>query len=229
MFFGSKRKDEQEKEKTERLRTEQYEESRRALSELTGLVKEGQETQRRMWENISSRLESLDVKAHAGEKQMRRQSESFEDLLEEWEGRHKEQEYFQAQLAEYAKREEALLALADCCRWHFQLLRQQLLTNGNLNEAQKSAWQQQLRMMDQEQALAMRRCGMEEVGSPGEAVDYETCEVLDIWESEDEGQAGIIAHVYRPGRLYQGRTFAKAQVAAYGRKTKRGEDNDNRD
>lgn len=81
-----------------------------------------------------------------------------------------------------------------------------------------------LRMMDQEETLAMRRCGMEEVGSPGEAVDYETCEVLDIWESEDEGQAGIIAHVYCSGRIYQGKTFAKAQVAAYGKKTERGGD-----
>lgn len=207
MFFlnkyGKKREDE------EQILSEQLAEQRKEARQWT--------------ETISARLDRLEERQQAGEKQLRRQSESFEDVLEELQEREQEQKYFQTQLGEYVRREQELLALADCCRGHFQLLKQRILADPGLNETQKTAWERQLQMMEQEATSIMRRCGMEEVGLPGEAVDYETCEVLDIKECTDETQAGTIAQVYRPGRIYQGRLLVKAQVSAYRLKKTEGE------
>ncbi len=230
VFFGSKQKKENENGTGKLLQklALQGEKDGRMLAALMEAAEGQQVVWQQLSEAISARLAGLEEAVGLSEKRLRRQSESLEDLLEEWQEQQREREYVQAQLLEYERRERALLSLVDCSRGHFQLLKQRLLAESGLSEEQRAAWQQQLRMMDQEAATAMRRCGMEEVGSPGETVDYETCEVLDIRETDDAAQAGTIACVYRPGRMYQGRLLAKAQVSAYQGKKEEGETNDNR-
>jgi len=169
---------------------------------------------------VSGHIKELDE--HQGElkKQVRRQSDSFEDLLEEIQAQREQQDCFNKEKREFQQKEHAMLALVVCCREQMELLRQRIAGDSSMDEGRRRAWSQQFELMNQETARLMRPCGLEEVGTVGEAVDYEIHEVLSVTDTEDESKANLVAEVYSPGLLQAGHVVKKARVAAYKQKAK---------
>lgn len=231
MFFRNKKNEDELKEllvlshkETEDIKKqlfefqEQWTQEKQEQHQNTEEITRQQQAQLEAIDKLTAQLSSLDENIKGSEKQIRRQSRSFEDLLEEIQDQRKEKELLENLLKEKAQREKALLSLVDCCRGQMELFCEQLQKTACQDEKTRLAWEQQLQMMNSEIKRLMQQCGMEEVGEPDTLVNYDYCEVLEAIDTEDENQVGKIAKVYRQGRLYCGQVIAKAQVAAYRRK-----------
>lgn len=149
------------------------------------------------------------------EKWLRRQSESFEDLLEEMQEEKESRNAERRLLQEAEQREQALLAMVCCGREQLELLERQITKDGAMSGDKREAWSRQFEVMRRETQKYMRSCGMEEVGNVGEPLDYDIHEVLSLTETKEEGKAGTVAEVFSCGMIYRGRLMKKAQVAAY--------------
>lgn len=178
-------------------------------------IEELSKRQEGIWDALSEKMGLLAETVKDSEKQIRRQSESFEDLLDELQERQKGKERLERLAEEGEQREKALLSLVNCCRNQMELFEQQFRGDSVFSEDQRTAWREQIQMMGYETEKAMKQCGMEEVGTEGAPVDYDTCQILEVIETKDQHLAGTIAKVYHRGRIYHGRVLVKAQVAAY--------------
>lgn len=168
------------------------------------------------WKNLREALrEELQEGRRVDEKWIRRQSESFEDLLEELQEEQAGKRATERLLKEYEQREQQLLALAGSQREQMELLERQMRKDTSQSAEKRSAWDKQFDVMNREAQKFMRACGMEEVGMAGEPLDYDLHEVLALVDTEDGRQDGTVAEVFCRGRFYRGHLLKKAQVAVY--------------
>lgn len=168
------------------------------------------------WESLREALrEELQEGRRVDEKWIRRQSESFEDLLEELQEEQAGKRATERLLKEYEQREQQLLALAGSQREQMELLERQIRKDTSQSAEKRSAWDKQFDVMNREAQKFMRACGMEEVGMAGEPLDYDLHEVLALVDTEDGRQDGTVAEVFCRGRFYRGHLLKKAQVAVY--------------
>lgn len=178
-------------------------------------VEETLTRQQQLLESLTARLDSQEEQIRENGKRIRRQSDSFEDLLETLQDRENQETALESLLKEKKQKEQALIALAGCCRDQMDLFRQLLARDTGLGLQRQKAWQEQLDMMEGPVQAAMRACGMEETGCVGDPADYHLCEILEPIDTQDRQLDGTIARVYRKGRLYCGQVITKAQVAVY--------------
>lgn len=176
----------------------------------------GEEPWGDLWQEMRNELQEG---RREEEKWIRRQSESFEDLLEELQEEGAENRAAERLLKEYEQREQRLLALVSSQREQMELLERQIRKDTSQSEEKRAAWDKQFDVMNREAQKFMRACEMEEVGMAGEPLDYDMHEVLALVDTEDEQQAGTVAEVFCRGRYYRGRLLKKAQVAAFKRRT----------
>lgn len=168
------------------------------------------------WKNLREALrEELQEGRRVDEKWIRRQSESFEDLLEELQEEQAGKRATERLLKEYEQREQQLLALTGSQREQMELLERQIRKDTSQSAEKRSAWDKQFDVMNREAQKFMRACGMEEVGMAGEPLDYDLHEVLALVDTEDGRQDGTVAEVFCRGRFYRGHLLKKAQVAVY--------------
>lgn len=193
MFFRKKERRDENREMILRLETN--------LNEIRGKLSD-------LWENLQEEQREK-------EKWIRRQTESFEDLLEELQEEQTGQHAAERLLKEYELREQGLLALAVCQREQMDLLERQIQKDSSQSAEKRTAWVRQFDVMNREAQKFMRSCEMEEVGNAGEPLDYDIHEILSLVDTEDDQQAGTIAEVFCRGRFYHGSLLKKAQVAVY--------------
>lgn len=205
--------------------SEKAEKLQRQADSLSGQQADSAEMLKQTLNRVSQQMSSLEQRYGESEKIIRRQSDSFEDLLDEIQDQQKEQNSQSGLLKENQQREQAFLALISCIRDQMYLLEQKMTEDDSLSEEKKTAWIQQFLLMNQEAARYMTPCGLTETGAPGEPVDYEIHNILNIIETQDESKANTIAKVYRRGLFCNGRLIKKADVAAY-KQSRQGEPND---
>ena len=210
-FFGKKHKDEENRQMWQGLEAG-LKEVRQELARVSER-KSAEEAQAA--EHWKTTAEKLETKQQDLERLIRRQSDSYEDLLEELQETFRLEEDIRRERRENSRKEEALLSLIMCCREQMTLLEKQVREDGSMTGEKLEAWQQQFSAMAGERLKLMRSCGLEETGQEGEPVDYEIHEILSVRETEDPAKAGRIAQVYSPGLLKEGHVIKKARVAAY--------------
>lgn len=152
-------------------------------------------------------LENLKGKTESLETAIRRQSDSFEDLLDTFEDHRKDISILEQELDNVRHRENALLQLCCNSRDQLDLIRQRL--------ADDPAWAEQFRLLDKESSGFMRAASLLETGKPGEPVSYEIHQVLNAVDTSDRSLDKTVFQVYRRGRVYNGKVISKAQVSAY--------------
>lgn len=167
---------------------------------------------------ISRQINSLEQRYSDSEKMIRRQSDSFEDLLDEIQSQKQEQNTQYKQQQETLRREQAFLTLISCLRDQMYLLEQKMTKDDLLSEEKKAAWTDQFLIMNQEAVRFMAPCGLTEVGKQGDPIDYDIHNILNTIETGDESKANTVAKVYSRGIFYNGQLIKKADVAAFNRK-----------
>lgn len=221
LFFGKNRDKEECSQAVKRLETgmtdikevlETMAMQERAGKEAVGLWQSSMEES--VGESVRGTAE-IEARVKELERQIRRQSDSFEDLLEEIQEKNTLEERLKEERRESRQKEQALMALLLCCKEQMELLERQIQGDDSMDEGKRAAWHQQFEAMALERKRLMRPCGLEETGKPGEAVDYELCEVLEAKETGDREKAGTVARVYSRGVLQGGQVIKKAKVAAW--------------
>ena len=170
------------------------------LNELSQKIDEQNENNREMQFSAAQEFDQM-------RKAISRQSDSFEDLLDTISERTQELDALSEQLKNAQKKERALLQLSICCREQLGLIRNQIQDN--------QAWADQFRMMDADAAKYLHAAHLQEIGMPGETVDFDLHEVIKVIDTQEERLSGCVAVVYRRGMIYNGEVLMKAQVAAY--------------
>lgn len=217
LFFGKRRRTEEDNLAIMKLETGLKEVKENLQNVFSQNVKEAEamEQWRELAQGAAEQIESLTKRQQELERQIRRQSDSFEDLLEEIQDERSHEERLRQERRENSQKEQVLLSLIMCCREQMELLERQIQGDGSMTGEKLEAWQQQFCTMAKERAKLMRPCGLEEVGCQGETVDYEIHEVLSAVGTENGEKAGTVAQVYSSGFIQGGRVIRKARVAAY--------------
>ncbi len=166
-------------------------------------------------DNLCSKTDGIENDRAEMQKLMRRQTGSFEDLLEEFQDQMAQTQRYEQLLKEAKAREQALLSLICCCREQMDLTAGQISRDETMDPHKKQAWQEQFRLMEQEDVRLMALCAMEETGVVGEPVDYGIHEVLKAIDTNDDSLAGTVAEVCCRGRIYGGNVLKKAIITAY--------------
>ena len=89
---------------------EQWTSEKQKQHQMTEEIAKRQQEQLEAIEKLTTQLDSLDETIKGSEKQIRRQSRSFEDLLEEIQDQQKEKELLEQLLKEKEQKEKALLS-----------------------------------------------------------------------------------------------------------------------
>jgi len=217
LFFGKHQRDEEYVHTVKSLRAE-LQEVKKSLEDSSRQASAGAEAAkfcREAMQEAAGEIRNLGERHRELERQIRRQSDSFEDLLEEIQGERSDREALRQERRENSRKEQALLSFILCCSEQMELLEGQIQGDGSMAGEKLEAWQHQFYTMAQERLKFMRACNLERVGQEGGQVDYETCEVLSVADTEDATKAGTVAQVYSHGFLYGGHVIKKAKVAAY--------------
>jgi len=165
--------------------------------------------------NIEPQLSELSDSVKRTEKQLNKQSASFEDLLDEFQDYMSIQTEARQEREEHNKRELALLEWGSMEREQLRLLKDTLLSDPNLSEKAKSAWTAQFDMIEAACLEAMAQCGVQEAGVAGECFDARVHSILNVIDAPRSELDGIIAEVYSPGLFFCGNIIRKARVAVY--------------
>lgn len=205
MFFGKRQQWNKQEERMHQLETK--------INEIGGILNALKEYLREEpWEKMQKELQEA---RREDEKWIRRQSESFEDLLEELQETRTEQSVAERLVKEYELREQRLLTLIGSQREQLELLERQIQKDHSQSGEKREAWTKQFDVMNREAWKLMRSCNLAETGAVGEPLDYEIHEVLELVNTEEDHLAGTIAEVFCRGRFYGDRLLKKAQVAVY--------------
>ena len=169
---------------------------------------------------IFERLDSLEENLRQGFTQsVNRHDDAIEDMLEEWEefcGQTREnleavsEEVLSMKDEKIHTLEHARETLLRLCEDYQSLL----LT---LSRAAKEdpAWERQLTLMDESLASGRLQAGLSFIGKPGEPVDLNLHEILDVQKTENPEQNGTIREIYEYGSLYLGTVRKKARVSVW--------------
>ena len=217
LFFRKGRREEEYGQAVKSLEAElkKVRKSLEDISRQAGDEAEAMELCREAMREAAGETRSLGERQQELERQIRRQSDSFEDLLEEIQEERSDRESLRQERRENNRKEQALLSLIMCYDEQIELLEKQIRGDGSITGEKLEAWQHQFHTMAQERLKFMRACGLEKVGQDGEQVDYETCEVLSVVNTEDAAKAGTVGQVYSHGFLHGGHVIKKARVAAF--------------
>ena len=175
----------------------------------------GKKLEENLEKRLGENLSELETKQEEGNKLLRRQSGSLEDILEELQRQGEETEDVTRQIQEMKNREMVLVELCCLLSGQREMILQQLLAEGVLEEEVRIGWQKQSELMEQESAKLERQCTFHRIGTCGEKADYQCHDILSVYDTRQEEQNGTIAQVFSKGYCYQGRILKKAQVAVY--------------
>lgn len=215
MWFQKNKNAKEENLRLLKLLSERTERIQKQTDSLSGQQTDSAEKLEQVLNHVSMQMDSLEQRYGESEKMIRRQSDSFEDLLDELQSRQEAQNGQYRQQKETAEKEQAFLALISCIREQLYLLEQNLTEDASLSEEKKAAWRQQFLIMNREASGFMAPCGITEVGNPGDPIDYDIHNILNTIETPDESKANTVAKVYGRGLFCGGRLVKKADVAAY--------------
>lgn len=143
--------------------------------------------------------------------ELQKHNMALEDTLDMLQEREEKESLQEKRIGELEQAEGALLELLSCYQGQMRLIGRYMEENPETG----SAWQNQLRLMEEEVEKRMAACGLEELTGCGKRVDYETHEVVEAVETDREELALTVAKVYSSGYSYKGHVKKKAEVAAY--------------
>ena len=129
---------------------------------------------------------------------------ALEDFLELLEETKEDTEHIKKQEEE----RESLLGLITVYQEHFWNMRRYARINDD-------RWYQQLLLVAQKMQEQMHSCGIAVIEEEGGMVNYELHEAIEVKDTDDINKDRMIAAVYRPGYLYQGKVRQKASVSVY--------------
>lgn len=175
----------------------------------------GKKLEENLEKRLGENLSELETKQEEGNKLLRRQSGSLEDILEELQRQGEEKENVTRQIQELKNREMVLVELCCLLSGQREMILQQLLAEGVLEEEVRVGWQKQSELMEQESAKLERQCTFHRIGMCGEKVDYQCHDILSVYDTRQEEQNSTVAQVFSTGYCYQGNVLKKAQVAVY--------------
>lgn len=192
MFF-IKRKQESENQSTETILKEY-------LTQVTEMQKQENSGIRKMLEEMKQ--EQIDM-----QKFLRKRMETLDDFLDELQGEKEIREEKEQAENVAADREKKLCQLIGIYSEQLHILEEIL--------SEKEGWKEQFAMMKQKRNPFCGLAQIQETGNAGEAFDYRLHEIIETKETDQENQEGVIAKVYVPGFMYQGKIMKKAQVCVY--------------
>lgn len=164
---------------------------------------------------LGDRLDAVEKSAGSVEKQVKRQSEAVEDLIDELQGKDAAIVDYGERLQEKQKREEALVLLICDLQRQLSMLEERVCQEPMADEARREAWQKQFGLMREQLAVREKLCAVEEAGAEGEHVDYRIHEVIRVLDTDEESRAGTVARVHSRGLVYEGKVIMKAEVDAF--------------
>lgn len=192
MFFIKKRQ-ESEKQNIETILKEY-------MVQISEMYKQENSDSKRMLEEIKQ--EQTDM-----QKFLRKRMETLDDFLDELQ-EEKEIEAEKEQTENAATdREKKLCQLIGIYSEQLHILEEIL--------SEKEGWKEQFSIMKQKRNPFCGLAQIQETGNAGEAFDYRMHEIIETKETDQENQEGIIAKVYVPGFMYQGKIMKRAQVCVY--------------
>ncbi len=166
---------------------------------------------------VEDRLKATEETVGNLNKQVKRQSEAIEDLLDELQEKETAAAEYRNRLREKQEREEALVALIGEWQRQLEMLEERIYREPMENAEKQEAWRKQLGLLKEQITVKEKLCAIEEVGREGESVDYRIHEVIGAMDAEREDMAGTVAKVHSRGIVYEGKVVAKAKVEAYKR------------
>lgn len=204
MLIGKRKKRISEEEQFRNEIREQLRELTRGAAAEQNDLSSLKEDHSSLQEDFSSLREEL--KRLRGD--LSRQNMSLEDCLETLSALEEDRENTRRQKRAAEQETEKLLGL-------ISLFQQQMWDMKLFASGRDDAWLEQLSLSEKTAREKMLSCGMVPIGEIGETIDYNLHEIIKTMETNEKDQDRKVASVYRPGCLYKGTVYQKAQVAAY--------------
>lgn len=188
------------------------EEVKKEWTDLQKVQREQIEAFNQLQALTNARWEQIDTAFAENNKQLKRYSESIEDMLDEGKAQEALSNQYELKIKEDTEREKALLSLI--CQYHDILgIIEEKLTGADAQAG--DGWAEQIALFRKILATEFKKCAIEEIGLRGETADYKYHEILDVTNTEEENLDSTVAHTYRAGLIYHGKVLKKAQVTAY--------------
>ena len=137
---------------------------------------------------------------------------AIEDLLDELQDQkehRKIQKQLEAKLVQYELEQDKLLFLIMDYDSQVRLLKEAV------NKAQDCAWTEQINMMAKKLSGDLSAHKIIVTGQPGEPVNFELHEVIQVSGTTDQTRDGLVERVIENGYMKDGRVLKKAKVSAY--------------
>lgn len=192
MFF-IKRRQESENQSTETILKEY-------LAQMSEMHKQENSDIRKILEEMKQ--EQTDM-----QKFLRKRMETLDDFLDELQEEKEIKEEKEQTENAAAGREKKLCQLIAIYSEQLHTLEEIL--------SEKEGWKEQFSIMKQKRNPFCGLAQIQETGNAGEVFDYRLHEIIETKETDQEEQEGMIAKVYVPGLIYQGKIMKKAQVCVY--------------
>ncbi len=158
--------------------------------------------------SLSGGIDTIQEELRRARGEISRQNMALEDVLETLSSMEEEEENTRKQKRAVEEEKDKLLDLV--------FLYQQMMWNMRTYASQYDPGiLKQLNIWDNALREKMLGCKYIPIGSVGETVNYELHEILKTVDTTDQSRDRKVACVYRPGYMYMGTLYQKAQVAAY--------------
>ena len=152
----------------------------------------------------TDRLESAVEKLRSD---VKRHNIAVEDMLESWEEFQEKQEELQKTLLSGMGAQDGIVRL--CIAY------EQQMHNIRRMADEDPDWKKQLDLIESQLQPAREKAGFIVTGKKGESVDFSLHEVVQVQDTDKEGENGRIENVYEPGISWQGQIYKKAKVCAW--------------
>lgn len=205
-----------------RKKQEAVQELKAALEEAKRAQKEQTEALNELKTLFDSRCEQIDTLLKDNSRQLKRHSESIEDMLDEGKAQEALSIQYERKIKEDSEKEKSLLLLVCHYQEILSVIEEKL---GKSDTQAKEGWTEQMALFRKTLLTEFKQCAIEETGLSGETVDYRYHEILDVIDTEEENLHNTVARTYSPGLIYYGKVVKKAQIAVY--RGKRGTDGSN--
>lgn len=218
-MFGKKKHETEQEIKTI------LEETKRGQEELQKAQKEQSEILNGLKMMFDDKFKQIDILFEDNSKQLKRHSESIEDMLDEGKAQEALSIQYERQIKEDTEREKALLSLVSHYQEILSVIEEKI---GDINSQVGDGWAEQMALFRKTLSTEFKQCAIEETGFSGETADYKYHEILNVIDTEEDKLHNTIAHTYSPGLIYHGKVVKKAQISVYrGRRNTDGNDNRN--
>lgn len=218
-MFGRKKQ-----ETVQELKTA-LEEAKKGQEELKKTQKEQMEILNGLKMMFDSKFKQIDILFQDNSKQLKRYSESIEDMLDEGKAQEALSIQYERKIKEDTEREKALLSLVSHYQGILSIIEEKI---GSTDMQASDGWAEQMALFRKTLSAEFKQCAIEETGFSGETADYRYHEILNVIDTEEENLHNTIASTYSPGLIYHGKVVKKAQVSVYrGRRNTNGNNNRN--